>query len=132
MRPARMDKDKYSWQVRKQRKKDKHVPEEFKPKSNNAPKGGKPKAWEARKPPKDKDTCFGCGEKGYMKKDCSKTMSASTPSKRLKSLLGGGLSLKRVYKLGVETLVRDSCFSKVKIMTNTFLCWLTQGQTTRS
>ena len=45
--------------------------------------------WEARKPPKDKDACVGCGEKGHMKKDCPKAVSASTPSERLKPLLEG-------------------------------------------
>ena len=64
------------------------------------PKGGKPKAWEARKPPKDKDACFGCGEKGHMKKDCPKVVSASTPSERLKPLLGGGFVAKASLWIG--------------------------------
>ena len=82
--------------------KDKHVYEKFEPKPNNAPKGGKSKTWEARRLPKDKDACFGCGEKGHMKKDCPKVVSASTPSERLKPLLGGGFVAKafadRVWK----------------------------------
>ena len=90
VRPAKVGKDNNSWQEYKKRKKDKHVHEKFEPKFNNAPKGGKPKVWEARKPPKDKDACFGCGKKGHMKKDCPKVVSASTPSERLKPLLGGG------------------------------------------
>ena len=106
--------------------------EKFEPKPNNAPKGGKPKPWEARKPPKDKDACFGCGEKGHIKKDCHKVVSASTPSERLKSLLGGGFVAKASLRIGCGNLVRDSCFSKVELMTNTFPCWLTQGQATRS
>ena len=69
VRPAKVGKDNNSWQERKKRKKDKHVHKKFESKPNNAPKGGKSKAWEARKPPKDKDACFGCGEKGHMKKD---------------------------------------------------------------
>ena len=72
VRPAKVGKDINSWQEHKERKKDKHVHEKFEPKSNNAPKGRKPKAWEAHKLPKDKDTCFGCGEKSHMKKDWSK------------------------------------------------------------
>ena len=132
MRPAKVGKDNNSWHEHKKRKKDKHVHEQFEPKPNNEPKGGKSKAWEARKPPKDKNACFGCGEKGHMKKDCPKVVSASTPSERLKPLLGGGLSLRRVCGSGVETLVRDLCFSEVKLMTNTFPCWLTQGQATHS
>ena len=67
-----------------------------------------------------------------MKKDCSKAVSALILSERLKPLLGGGLSLRRVCGSGVETLVRDSCFFKVELMTNTFSCWLTHGQATRS
>ena len=51
VRPAKVGKDNNSWQERKKRKKDKHVHEKFEPKPNNAPKGRKPKAWEARKPP---------------------------------------------------------------------------------
>ena len=66
----------------------------FEPKPNNTPKGVKSKAWEACKPPKDKDVCSGCGEKGHMKKDGPKAVSASTPSERLKSLLGGGFVAK--------------------------------------
>ena len=57
-------------------------------------KGGKPKAWEARKSSRDKDACFGCDEKGHMKKDCSKMVNASTRSERLKPLLGGGFVAK--------------------------------------
>ena len=38
--------------------------------------------------------CFGCGEKGHIKKDCSKAISASTPSERLKPFLGGGFVAK--------------------------------------
>ena len=67
---------------------------------NNALKGGKPKAWEARKSPKDKDACFGCGEKGHMKKDCLKAVSASTPSEKLKPLLGGGFVTKASLRIG--------------------------------
>ena len=86
VRPAKVGKDNNSWQECKKRKKDKHVHEKFEPKPNNAPKGGKSKPWEARKPSKDKDACFGCGERGHMKKDCPKAVSASTPSERLKPL----------------------------------------------
>ena len=39
VRPVKVDKDNNSWQERKKRKKDKHVHEKFKPKSNNVPKG---------------------------------------------------------------------------------------------
>ena len=88
-RPAKVGKDNNSWQERKKRKNDKHVHKKFKPKSNKALKGRKSKAWEACKPPKDKDACFGCGEKGHIKKG-SKAVIASTPSERLKPLLGGG------------------------------------------
>ena len=94
VRPAKVGKDNNLWQERKKGKNDKHVHEKFKPKSNNVPKRGKPKAWEARKPPKDKDACFGHGKKGHMKKDCPKAVSASIPSERLKPLLGGGLVAK--------------------------------------
>ena len=80
--------------------KDTHVHKKFEPKPNNVPKGGKPKAWEARKPPKDKDACFRCGEKGHIKKDCPKVVSASTPSKRLKPLLGGGFVAKASLRIG--------------------------------
>ena len=76
VKPAKVGKDNNLWQKRKKRKKDKHVHKKFEPKPNNAPKGGKPKPWEARKPLKDKDACFGCGEKGHMKKDCPKVVSA--------------------------------------------------------
>ena len=72
VRPAKVGKDNNSRQERKKRKKNKHVHKKFEPKSNNALKGGKPKVWVARKPPKDKDACFGCGKKGHMKKDCPK------------------------------------------------------------
>ena len=72
----------------------------FEPKPNNAPKGGKSKAWEAHKSPKDKDACFGCGEKGHMKKDCPKVVSASTPSERSKLLLGGGFVAKASLRIG--------------------------------
>ena len=44
--------------------------------------------------PKDKHACFGCGEKGYMKKDCPKTVNTSIPSERWKPLLGGGFVAK--------------------------------------
>ena len=132
VRPAKVGKDNNSWQERKKRKKDKHVHEKFKTKPNNAPKRRKSKIWEACKPPKDKDAYFGCGEKGHMKKDCSKAISASTPSERLKPLLGGGFVAKVSLRIRCETLVRDSYFSKVKLRTNTFVCWLTQGQATRS
>ena len=77
-----------------------HVCEKVEPKSNNTPKGEKPKAWEAHKSPKDKDACFGCGEKGHMKKDCPKVVSASTPSKRLKSLLEGDFVAKVSLRIG--------------------------------
>ena len=100
VKPAKVGKDNNSWQERKKRKKDKHVHEKFEPKPNNAPKGGKPKPWEARKPPKDKDACFGCGKKGHMKKDCPKVVSASTPSERLKPLLGGGFVAKASLGIG--------------------------------
>ena len=50
VRPTKVGKDNNSWQERKKRKKDKHVHNKFEPKPNNAPKGKKPKAWEARKP----------------------------------------------------------------------------------
>ena len=97
---AKVGKDRNSWQERKKRKKDKHVHEKFEPKPNNAPKGGKSKPWEARKPPKDKDAYFGCGKKGHMKKDCPKVVSASTPSERLKPLLGGGFVAKASLRIG--------------------------------
>ena len=58
------------------------------------------KAWEACKPPKDKNACFGCGKKGHMKKDSSKAVSASIPSKRLKPLLGGGFVAKVSLRIG--------------------------------
>ena len=132
MRPAKVGKDNNSWQERKKRKKDKHVYEKFEPKSNNTPKGGKPKAWEARKTPKDKDAYFGCDKKGHMKKDCPKVVSASTPSERLKPLLGGGFVAKASLRIGCGNLGSGPCFSKVKSMTNTFPCWLTKGQATRS
>ena len=44
VRLAKVGKDNNSWQERKKRKKNKHVHEKFEPKSNNAPKGRKPKA----------------------------------------------------------------------------------------
>ena len=100
VRPTKVGKDNNSWQECKKCKKDKHVHEKFEPKPNNAQKGGKPKPWEARKPPKDKDACFGCGEKGHMKKDCPKVVSASTPSERLKPLLGGGFVAKASLRIG--------------------------------
>ena len=100
MRPAKVGKDNNSWQERKKRKKDKHVHEKFEPKPTNVPKWGKLKPWEARKPPKDKNACFGCGEKGHMKKDCPKVVSASTPSERLKPLLGGGFVAKASLRIG--------------------------------
>ena len=106
-RLAKVGKDSNSWQERKKRKRDKHLHEKLEPKPNNAPKGGKPKAWEACKPPRDKDACSGCDEKGHMKKDCPKAISTSTPSERLKLLLGVGLSPRQVSGSGVETLVRD-------------------------
>ena len=129
VRAAKVGKDNNSWQKCKKRKKDKHVHEKFEPKTNNVPKGRRPKAWEAHKPPKDKDACFGCDEKGHMKKDCSKVVSASTPRSYCWKMVS---LLRRVCGSGVETLVRDSYFSKVKLMTNTFLCWLTKRQATRS
>ena len=100
VRPAKVGKDNNLWQERKKGKKDKHVHEKLEPKPNNVPKGGKPQAWEARKPPKDKDACFGCGEKGHMKKDCSKVVSASTPRERLKLLLGGCFVAKASLRIG--------------------------------
>ena len=100
VRLAKVGKDNNSWQERKKRKKDKHVHEKFEPKPNNAPKGGKSKAREARKPPKDKDACFGCGKKGHMKKDCSKVVSASTPSERLKPLLEGDFIAEASLRIG--------------------------------
>ena len=99
VRPAKVGKDNNSWQECKNRKKDKHVHEKFEPKPNNVPKGGKPKPWEARKPPKDKDACFGCGEKGHMKKDCPKMVSASILNKKLKSLLEGGFVAKASLRI---------------------------------
>ena len=57
-----------------------------------------------------------------MKKDCSKVISTSILSERLKSLLGGGFVAKASLRIGCEIFVWDSCFSKVKLMTNTFLC----------
>ena len=56
---------------------------------------------EARKSSKDKDVCFGYGEKGHVKKDCPKVVSASTPSTRLKPLLGGGFVAKASLRIGV-------------------------------
>ena len=100
VRPAKVDKDNNLWQQRKKHKNNKHVHEKFEPKPNNSQKGGKPKAWEARKSPKDKDACFGCGKKGHMKKDCPKVVSASTPSERLKPLLGGGFVAKASLRIG--------------------------------
>ena len=88
MRPAKVGKDNNSWQERKKLKKNKHVHEKFELKSNNVPKRGKSKAWEARKPPKDQDASFGCGEKGHMKNDCPKVVSASTPSEEVKAVVG--------------------------------------------
>ena len=44
VRPAKVGKGNNSWQERKKCKKDKHVHKKFEPKSNNALKGGKPKA----------------------------------------------------------------------------------------
>ena len=72
VRPAKVGNDNNLWQELKKRKKDKIVHEKFEFKPNNAPKEVKPKTWEAHKPPKDKDACFRCGEKGHMKKDCPK------------------------------------------------------------
>ena len=74
----------------------------FEPKPNNVPRVGKLKAWEAHKMPKDKDACFGCSEKGHMKKDCPKAISASTLSEKLKPLLEGGF-------LAVATLFLVPC-----------------------
>ena len=71
----------------------------FERKPSNAPKRRKPKAWEARKPPKDKDACFGCSEKGHMKKDCPKMVSTSTPNDRLKLLLEGGFVAKASLRI---------------------------------
>ena len=93
-------KDNNSWQDLKKRKKDKHVHKKFEPKPNNTQKRRKSKAWEAHKPPKDKDACFGCGKKGYMKKDCPKAINASTRSERLKPLLGGGFVAKVSLRIG--------------------------------
>ena len=103
-RLAKVNKDNNSWQERKKRKNDKYVHKKFELKPNNAPKGRKPKAWEVRKPPKDKNACFGCGKKGHMKKDCSKAISASTPSERLKPLLGGGFVAKASLWIGCGNL----------------------------
>ena len=72
----------------------------FKPKPNNALKRRKAKRWEVRKPSKDKDACFGCGEKGHMKKDCPKVVSALPPSERLERLLGGGFIAKASLRIG--------------------------------
>ena len=103
-RPAKVGKDNNSWQERKKHKKDKHVHKKLEPKLNNAQKGRKLKAWEARKLPKDKDACFGCGKKGYMKKDCPKAVSASTPNERLKPLLGGDFVAKASLRIGCGNL----------------------------
>ena len=81
---------------------------------------------------KDKDACFGCGKKDHMKKDCPKAISASTPSERLKLLLGGGFVAKASLRIVCGNLGSGLMFSEVKLMTNTFPCWLTQGQATRS
>ena len=132
VKPAKVGKDNNSWQERKKRKKNKHVHEKFEPKPNNAPKGGKPKPWEACKLPKDKDACFGCGEKGHMKKDCPKVVSASTPSERLKPLLGAGFVAKASLRIGCRNPGSGLMFLQGRIMTNMFLCWLTQGQATHS
>ena len=99
VRLAKVGKDNNSWQERKKRKKDKHVHKKFEPKPNNAPKRRKSKRWEACKPPKDNDACFGCGEKGHIKKDCPKVVTASTSSKRLKPLLGGGFVAKASLRI---------------------------------
>ena len=95
-----MGKDNNSWQEHKKRKKDKHVHKKFKPNPNNAPKGGKSKAWEVRKPHKDKDACFGCGKKGPHEEGLSKAVSASTPSERLKLLLGSDFVAKASLRIG--------------------------------
>ena len=73
-------------------------------------------------PHKDKDACFGCGEKDHIKKDCPKVVSASTPSERLKALLGGGFVAKAGLRIGCGNLGLGLMFP----------CWLTQGQATRS
>ena len=50
---------------------------------------------------KDKDACFGCDEKGHIKKDCPKARSASqTPYERLKALLDGDFVAKASLKIG--------------------------------
>ena len=115
VRPTKVGKDNNSWQERKKRKKDKHVHKKFEPKPNNVPKKGKPKAWEANKPPKDNDACFGCGEKDHMKKDCSKVVSASTPSERLKPLLGGGFVAKASLRIGCGNLGSGLMFLQGRI-----------------
>ena len=53
-----------------------------------------------KKLPKDKDAYFGCSKKGHMKKDCPKVVSASTPSEKLKPLLGGGFVAKASLRIG--------------------------------
>ena len=57
-------------------------------------------AWGPHKPPIDNDACFRCGKKSHMKKDCLKAVSASTPSERLKPLLGGGFVAKANLRIG--------------------------------
>ena len=51
-------------------------------------------------PPKDKDACFGCSEKGHLKKDCPKAVSTSIPSEGLKPLLGGDFVAKASLLIG--------------------------------
>ena len=128
VKPTKVGKDNNSWQEGKKHKMDKHVHEKFEPKPNNAQKRGKSKAWEASKPPKDKDVCFGYGKKGHMKKDCSKVVSASTPSERLKPLLEGGFVAKASLRIGCGNPGSGLIFRQGQINDQQFPSWLTQGK----
>ena len=57
-RPAKVGKNNNSWQKRKKRKKDEYVYKKLEPKSNNVPKGGKSKAWEARNSTRNRSIVF--------------------------------------------------------------------------
>ena len=67
-----------------------------------------------------------------MKKVCFKVVSASILSKRLKPLLGGDLVAKASLRIGCGNPSSGLMFFQGQINGNTFLCWLIQGQATRS